>query len=91
MEKAKTKQEFNLTIAPLWAKESGNLFGMKIEADHYDALQQVEVGGVFAVKFLKEKSRKSDKSPNAYLEYITPAKWEEYKAKYAKSSTSDDI
>jgi hypothetical protein len=76
-----TDKKFNLTISPMWDTKNGNLMGMEITKEHYDALQNVEEGGKLMVKFVK--SRKGDTSPHAYLEYITKEEVRQFKAQRA--------
>jgi len=74
------KKEFNLSLVPMWDTKSGNAFSIEIGPAHYDALQQVEVGGKLFFKRLPEERRKSENSPNAYLEYVRKEEVAKYKA-----------
>jgi hypothetical protein len=80
MNKSTEKKEFNLTLAPMWDTKNGNAFSIEIGPEHYDALQQVEVGGKLFLKRLPEERRKSENSPNAYLEYVSKEEVAKFKA-----------
>lgn len=62
---------YNLSVTPLWNTRNGNLMGIKITDEIYDALQRVEKGGKLMVRFLPDESRKQDTSPHAYIDYIS--------------------
>jgi len=64
--------DYNLSISPLWYNQRGNLRGLVVDKEVYDAIQKVEIGGKLLIKFLDGK--KGEKTPDAYLEYLTPAK-----------------
>lgn len=74
------KPEYNLKVTPLWETDSGNYKGMKVNAEQFDALQQVTEGGMFFIKLISEDKRKDDKSPHAYLEFVTAAQLAAFKA-----------
>ncbi len=65
------EKKFNMTICPLWSDKFGGFSGLVINDEIFDALQQLEKGGRLVIKTLKPESRKSEKSPHAYLEYIS--------------------
>jgi hypothetical protein len=73
------EKKFNTTIVPLWTTQNGNMFSMVVGPEHFDALQQVEIGGKLFIKMLPEDRRKSEKSPNAYLEYVSKEDVAKYK------------
>lgn len=53
---------------------------MPIDDVVFDALQSVERGGKFVLKVLEPGSRKMEKSPHAYLEYISKEDVEAFEA-----------
>ena len=70
--KTKSDKKYNLTIVPLWAtSREGSYMSIEIGPEHFDNLAKVEVGGKLVFRVLPEEFRKTDKSPNAYLEYIS--------------------
>lgn len=77
-----SNKEFNLSVTPLWYNTNGNLRGLVVDKAVYDAIQKVEVGGKLFVKFLEKK--KDKKSPDAYIEYITPSKLAEARERLNK-------
>ena len=74
------KPEYNLKVTPLWETDSGNYKGMKVDAQQFDALQNVEEGGMFFIKIIDPAKRKDEKSPHAYLEFVTAAQLAKFKA-----------
>lgn len=84
------KSKFNLTLSPLKESNNGNLTWI-ISPEVFDALQKVEVGGMLIVKRLAEKSRKHERSPSAYLEYVDKADVDAFKSKGARQTASDDV
>jgi hypothetical protein len=80
---------FNLTVAALWEKQSGNLMSMQVDDQVFEALKKIQPGGKLFVKFLAEESRTKDTAPNAFLEYISPAKCAEFNAKHPPTKTVD--
>lgn len=80
------KPEYNLKVTPLWETDSGNFKGMKVNAEQFDALQQVTEGGMFFIKVIAPEKRKDEKSPHAYLEFVTAAQLATFKASKGGSS-----
>lgn len=81
-------KKYPLSVAPLYT--SGyNLQSVVITPEILEKLGQLEVGGKFVIKTVKEEWRKNEKSPHGYLEYLTPAEVAE-RRKFAESK-SDSI
>lgn len=76
------KKEYNLTVSPLWATQSGNFqrFIKDEEAlnELKEAISQLHVGGKLLIKNVKEEYRNGEKSPHAYIEFITKEKVDEF-------------
>ena len=70
--------KYNLTVAPLFTNNSGNLTSIPITPAIFDAIQQLKVGGKLLVK--PNKSKSHDRSPDFYLEYMSPEKIAAFKA-----------
>lgn len=70
-------KKFNLTLAPMYRLQSGMLGSIIVTPSMYDAIQQVKVGGKFFVK--DNKGKTGDKSPDFYLEYMSPEQIQEFK------------
>jgi hypothetical protein len=85
---ATTNKKFNLTIAPLWVTKNGHMMSIEIGPEHFDKIQQLEKGGKLMVKMLPEDKRRSETSPNAYLEYISKEDVQAFKNKNATSGGS---
>jgi len=84
---AKDKKDYNTTIVPLWETRNGGAFmSIEIGPEHFDAIRTMQVGGKLVFKLLKEEYRKSEKSPNAYLEYISKDKVEAFKTARANDA-----
>ena len=82
------KPEYNPTLAMLYETKVG-YWSLPIDTKNYDAIMKhVEQGARLVVK--RAKTRKTDKSPHAYLEIIPAAKVKEMEAARAKRK-SDDI
>lgn len=73
------EKKYNLSVTPMWNTRNGNLMGFEIGPEQYDALQRLEKGGKLMVRFLRPDQRKNDRSPDAYLEYLTASEVERYK------------
>lgn len=80
------KPTYPESITPLF-KQGFRQNSLIINDEIMEKLAGVELGGRLVVRFLKEESVKTSKSPTAYLEYLTPnqvadakQKYEEYKA-----------
>lgn len=84
---AKEKTEYNLGVASLWEWSNGSLGSMEVDAKVFDALQQVQIGGRLVVR--EATSRKTDKSPTHYLEYIEPGKMGKPAAKGSRRPPAD--
>ena len=90
---ATNNQNFNLTVVPLKRTYSGNLGWFLSDSSYGElvkAVENMEVGGMLVIKEIKEESRKSDKSPHAYLEYISKAKMDAFKAS-REDSKQDEV
>lgn len=61
-------RKFPLTIAPLWESKFGGYYTY-LKPEHFDNLQKVGQTGMIQIKIAK--SRKDERSPHAYLEYLT--------------------
>ncbi len=70
------KKKYNLSLSRAF-KIKGGAWSADIGPEEFDAIQQVKIGGRLVYRELQEKSRKSDKSPHGYFQYMTP---EEVKA-----------
>lgn len=67
-----SEKKYNLKLSALWGtKYEGLYFSMPVDAMVFDALQQVEKGGKLVFRAIPEERRKHDKSPHAYLEYMS--------------------
>jgi len=64
--------KFNDTLARAYQTSRGDFMSVDIDSEVFDALQKVEIGGRLSLKIMKVK--KTDKSPDAYFEYMTPQK-----------------
>ena len=86
------KKKYNLTLAPFWTAKGGNRYmSIVITPEHVEAFKAVEAGGRLTFKVLDDEARAKDVSPNAYLEYITKADVEAYKAKRAEADSDVGI
>lgn len=76
-----TKQ-YKESAAPLWFKGKGDfMMSLDINDEVLDRIvTQAELGGKVRIRFLKEASKKSERSPDAYLEFISKDENETYKA-----------
>ncbi len=72
--------KYNKTIAPLWPTKAGGFYmsRLKINAEMLAVLDDIKEGGQFLIKAVPEEKRKSDTSPHAYLEYVTPQSVQEF-------------
>lgn len=77
----KDEKKYNLTLVPMWITKNGNYFSIEIGPEHYDAIQQVAVGGKLLFKMMPEEKRKNENSPNAYLEYVNAEEVAAFKTK----------
>lgn len=79
---SETKRVYKDSAAPLWFKGKGDfMLSLDINEEVLDRIMsQAEVGGKVKIRFLKEESKKSDKSPDAYLEFTSREDNEAYKA-----------
>lgn len=77
----KEAKKYNLSLSPLWQTRAQNLMGIEVDDKILEALSQVKAGGKLFIKFLEEDKRKNDKSPHAYLEYLSPEEVAAYKAR----------
>lgn len=85
------KKKFNKTIAPLWTSQYGGFYTY-VKDEAFDALQEVEKGGMLVIKTVPEKSRAKETSPHAYLEYVSKADLEASRAApKGKAAPADDI
>lgn len=78
-------KKYPLTVAPLFKSGNFSLNSITITPEIIEKLGEIEVGGKFTIRTLKEESRKNERSPNAYLEYLTPLEVEERKSFYQNS------
>lgn len=82
------KKKFNLTLSRAF-KIKGGVWSADIGPAEFDALQQVKLGGKLVYRELKEESRKSDKSPHGYFEYMTPEEVRAFKNKPRNPNPED--
>lgn len=82
------KKKFNLTLSRAF-KIKGGVWSADIGPAEFDALQQVKLGGKLVYRELKEESRKSDKSPHGYFEYMTPEEVQAFKNKPRNPNPED--
>lgn len=82
------KKEFNPSISPLYRRESGSLVSLVVNDAILAELAKVQLGGKLSIRFLKEESKKSDKTPDAYLDYVTPERMNELRSQYANEKGS---
>lgn len=73
------------TVAALWKTRGGKQFrSMAIDERTFDQLQKllanVELGGRLVFKEVPQERRKNEKSPEAYIEYMSKELVEEEKA-----------
>lgn len=79
----------NTKLAAMWAYREGSLYmSMPVDDMVFDALQNVEKGGKLVLKILKEESRRSEKSPYAYLEYISKDDVDAFQARSGSAGAS---
>lgn len=83
---AKNNRDYPVSVAPLFKSGEFGYQTITINDEVLTKLEGVGHGGKFLIRFLKEESRKTEKSPVAYLEYLTPAQVEERK-QYAKRNS----
>lgn len=76
----KTKPEYNDTITPMFESAGGHFYSLTVSEEIYEQVQKVKVGDKLTMRLLKDSSRKTEKSPHAYLERIDKAKVDEYAA-----------
>ena len=79
-------QKFNLTVAPMYTNDNGNLTSIPVTPSMFDAIQEIKVGGKFFLKANKAKTH--DKSPDFYLEYMSPEKLASFKNEQNKARAS---
>ncbi len=85
-----TEKKYNVTVAGLWKTKTGSLMSMPVDARVLDALKNAsEGGGKLVIKFLREESRKTEKSPHAFLEYMSKEEVDGFSAGKAKGGTED--
>lgn len=72
MENNNSNPKFNLTVSRAYQTRKGDFMSVDIDSEVFDALQKVEIGGRLVLK--KATTKKSDKSPDAYFEYMNPLK-----------------
>lgn len=77
----KDKSKFNLSLIRSYKTKKGFL-SVDIDSEAYDALQKVEIGGRLVLKIVENK--KTDKSPDAYFEYMTPNSVNDMKERFKK-------
>ena len=82
-------KKYNLNVVPLWETANGNFKSIKIKREHFDAIQQIEEGGMLLVKILPDTARKSEDSPNAMLEYVSPADLAAYKNRMSATTSEN--
>jgi len=83
--------KFNITLARAYKTKRG-YWSIDITAEEYDAIQKIQMGGRLILKEIPEESRKNDKSPQAYFEYMQPHEVKQFKEKSKKDykTFSDD-
>lgn len=63
--------KYNETVCPLMESRGGNL-SWRVTPEVYDQFKKLAPGGRLLVRFLKPEQRKNgNRSPKAYLEYMT--------------------
>lgn len=75
----KDKSVYNESIAPLFLTRDGKGYTMgaiPVKKEMLEILSRVKEGGQFMVRV--NKFKKSDKSPDAYLDYVTPERVRAY-------------
>lgn len=85
------KGKYNLTVSRLYetVNKSGNYMSVEITPEEFDAIQKIGLGGRLLVKL--NKFRKSEKSPHAYLEYLSKEEFEAMVAKLKnRAATASD-
>lgn len=90
MAKPKTDKKYNLTLIPLWeTKREGSYMSLEVKPEHFDAFGKIEVGGKLVFRVLPEEYRKNEKSPNAYLEYISKEDVAAFKKRNTRESVNE--
>ena len=80
-------KKYNLTLSPMYkAGKNDNFISIEITPAIFDALQNIEIGGKLFFKQTKQK--KTDKSPDAYLEYISKDEVDRFKASKPEAQDS---
>lgn len=74
-------KKYYTTVTPLF-KAGYQMKSLSVNPEILEVLSNIEAGGRLIVRTLKEESRTSDKSPVAYLDYMTPAEVEAEKKEY---------
>lgn len=83
-------KKFNKSIAPLFRSANGNLHST-MTSEVFDSLQQLDKGGLLVIKYVPEASRKTEKSPVAYLEYAEPRQSASSYRPAPKAAPADDV
>lgn len=82
----------NRTILPFWTTKRDGMFISKVmDQEALEALFASEKGGKLVFKLVASKSRRSDNSPYAYLEYVSKADVDSFRAKMATSSETASV
>lgn len=84
------KKKYNLSLARAF-KIKGGVWSADIGPAEYDAIQQVKLGGRLVYRELKEESRKSEKSPHGYFQYMTPEEVKAFKSQKAATPPPEDL
>lgn len=86
-----SNKNYPATVAPMW-KQGYKYASLSVNSEILDLLKTVEEGGQFSFKTIKDEYRKGERSPQAYLEYLTPEQVEEERLAYlASKGEGDDI
>lgn len=89
MAKPQGNKKFNLSIVRAFKIKNG-FWSTEIDEEAFEALQQVRKGGKLVFKELSPESRKSDKSPHGYFEYMSPEEVAEFKTRQGQRTPNRD-
>jgi len=87
------EKKYPLSLTPMYS-HGFEFRSITVTPEIVSALSQIETGGKLRMRLLKDEWRKTEKSPNAYLEYLTPAEVAEATAAakaYKEKASSDSI
>ena len=84
-----TEKKFNLSVSPLKRSRNGHLSWLVTE-ETIAKLQEIEIGGRLMIKMVPEDRKKNERSPDAYLEVISPEDVRKFREENPPATTAND-